>query len=185
MIYKFFETQLEKRNKKDWVNTVENDLKEIGLENLNFDCIKTMSKLSFKKSIKEKIQKTAFEKLIRRKEMHSKVKHIKYETLEMSDYLKPSVDQVCKEEAQLIFKIRCRVTNVKVNQRGKYYDLNCRICKEEEESQEHLLICKDLETKTEIENVNYEKIFNGTVEEKLRICKKVKSSLKMLEKINP
>ena len=103
----------------------------------------------------------------------------------MSDYLKPSVDQVCKEEAQLIFKIRCRVTNVKVNQRGKYYDLNCRICKEEEESQEHLLICKDLETKTEIENVNYEKIFNGTVEEKLRICKKVKSSLEMLEKINP
>ena len=49
MIYKFFETQLEKRNKKDWVNTVENDLKEIGLENLNFDYIKTMSKLSFKK----------------------------------------------------------------------------------------------------------------------------------------
>ena len=47
--------------------------------------------------------------------MHSKVKHIKYETLEMSDYLKPGVDQVCKEETQLIFKIRCRATNVKEN----------------------------------------------------------------------
>ena len=129
MIYKFFETQLEKRNKKDWVNTVKNDLKEIRLENLNFDYIKTMSKLSFKKSIKEKIQNSAFDKLIRKKEMHSKVKHIKYETLEMSDYLKPGVDQVCKEEAQLIFKIRCRVTNVKVNQRGKYDDMKCRICK--------------------------------------------------------
>ena len=112
-----------------------------------------MSKLSFKKSIKEKIHKSAFEKLIRKKEMHSKVKNIKYETLEMSDYLKPSIYQVCKEEAQLIFKIRCRVTNVKTNQRGKYDDLKCRICKEEDESQEHLLVCKDLKTNTEIENV--------------------------------
>ena len=99
--------------------------------------------------------------------MHSKVKNIKYETLEMSDYLKPSIYQVCKEEAQLIFKIRCRVTNVKTNQRGKYDDLKCRICKEEEESQEHLIICKDLKTNTEIENVKYEQIFDGTVEEKL------------------
>ena len=110
-----------------------------------------MSKLSFKKSIKEKIHKSAFEKLIRKKEMHSKVKNIKYETLEMSDYLKPSIYQVCKEEAQLIFKIRCRVTNVKTNQRGKYDDLKCRICKEEDESQEHYIICKDLKTNAEIE----------------------------------
>ena len=62
-----------------------------------------MSKLSFKKSIKEKIQNSTFDKLIRKREMHSKVKHIKYETLEMSDYLKPGVDQVCKEEAESIF----------------------------------------------------------------------------------
>ena len=117
--------------------------------------------------------------------MHCKVKNIEYETLEISDYLKPSIYQVCKEEAQLIFKIRCRVTNVKTNQRGKYDDLKCRICKEEEESQEHLIICKDLKTNTEIENVKYEQIFDGTVEEKLQICKKLKSSLKQLEKINP
>ena len=88
-----------------------------------------MSKLSFKNLSKRKYKIVLFDKLICKREIHSKVKHIKYETLEMSDYLKPGVDQVCKEEAQLIFKIRCRATNVKVNQRGKYDDMKCRICK--------------------------------------------------------
>ena len=60
MIYKFFETQLEKRNKKDWVNTVENDLKETRLENLNFDYIKSERSLNKPKakisiSFREKI----------------------------------------------------------------------------------------------------------------------------------
>ena len=44
-----------------------------------------------------------------------------------------------KEDTHLIFKLRCRVTEVKINMKGKYDELECVACGEEEESQEHIM----------------------------------------------
>ena len=103
----------------------------------------------------------------------------------MCDYLKRNVAELYREEAQLIFKIRSRVTNVKINQRGKYDDLNCRICEEEEESQEHLFLCEGLEIENKIKDAEYLQIFIGSVEEKWKVCKLMKNRWKQMEKINP
>ena len=126
-----------------------------------------------------------FERLLKKKESHSKVKNVRHERFEMSDYLKPNGVKLCKEEAQFIFKVRSRVTNVKINQRGKFDDLICRICEEDEESQEHVFLCKDLKNENESNEVEYQQIFNGSVEEKLKVCKKMQKKLKILEKNNP
>ena len=65
------------------------------------------------------ISKRAFERLIEMKEKHSKLDNLKYSNLKMQNYLKPSKMKLTEEEIQTIFKIRSRVTDVKLNCRGK------------------------------------------------------------------
>ena len=67
-----------------------------------------------------------------------------------------------KEIAQLIFKLRCRVTEAKVNLKGTYDYLQCRACHKEEENQKHILICPVLKDNRSLEEIKYEKLNNGT-----------------------
>ena len=60
------------------------------------------------------------------KENHSKVKEVKHKDIAMQDYLKPSKEVITRKHAQLIFKLRCKVTGVKMNMKGKFDELNCR-----------------------------------------------------------
>ena len=65
--------------------------------------------------VNEAIQQKTFRDLEKKKESHSKVKNIKYSRLEMQKYLKPNESKIKIEEAQEIFKMRSRVSNVKIN----------------------------------------------------------------------
>ena len=51
----------------------------------------------------------------------------------------------------------------------------------EEETQEHVLICSKLTNNKGDMNVKYEKLFNGTVSEKLMIAKMFKENYEVLE----
>ena len=51
--------------------------------------------------------------LQKEKESHSKVKEIKHKSIQMQKYLQPNNMKMLKEDAQLVFKLRCRVTGVK------------------------------------------------------------------------
>ena len=87
------------------------------------------------------------------------------------------------EEAQLIFKLRCQLRNVKTNLKGKYDDLECRACRTEEESQKHITEeCKILNKETE--KLEYETLFNGTVNEKIRIARKFQKNYEILVEDN-
>ena len=88
---------------------------------------------------------------------------------------------ITREEAQLIFKLRCRVTAIKNNLKGKYDTLECHACGNEEETQQHILQCKELNRIEDTEVSDYEKLFNGTVIEKLKIAKKFKENFDRLE----
>ena len=83
----------------------------------------------------------------------------------------------------MIFKLRCRVTGIKVNLKGKYDNLECRACGIKEENQQHVIECEELNGNKSIEEFNYEKLFDGTVTEKVKIAKMFKENFKMLEKI--
>ena len=86
-----------------------------------------------------------------------------------------------KDESQLIFKLRCRVTTVKENLKGTYDSLECGACGKEEESQKHVIFCEELNRNKNLQEVKYETIFNGTVTDQLKIARIFKENQDLLE----
>ena len=133
--------------------------------------------------INQKVEEKTFKKLEAIKRSHSKVDKIEHNSLIMQKYLQPNTTNIKKEEAQLIFLLKCRMTNVKNNMKGKYVSLLCRGCKISEESQKHIIEeCKILNE--DRQEIDYEKILNGTILEKLKIARKFQENSKKLEEMN-
>ena len=172
LMYKFFETQSARRYQKDWVSTVLKDIDELDL-NLNFDDIKCMKKSSFTDMVKIRIENKTLEYLNHKKAAHTKVLHIKHTQLKMKRYLLPSEAKQNKEESQLIFKLRSQMTNLKMNYKGIYDSYECEACGLEDESQGHLLECKEiLKISKEVDGIpNYDRLFQGTVQEQTSIAR--------------
>ena len=63
MVNKFFKSQLKNKTKKDWVNSVLDDLESLGLADLSWEHIRSMKKGIFMNLVKEKIEVKAFENL--------------------------------------------------------------------------------------------------------------------------
>ena len=95
--------------------------------------------------IKEEIRAKTLRNMEKIKQYHTKVKNIEYKEMKIQKYLLPNSGKMTKEEAQMIFKLSCRVVKVKNNLKGMFDDLQCRACGREEETQEHITIhCKKL-----------------------------------------
>ena len=128
----------------------------------------------------------AFKDLNKQKENLTKVMNIKHKKLEIQKYLKACNIKITQEEAQEIFKLRSRVSDVKMNFKGKYDSLECEACQEnEEESQQHIINCKILNENNEnIGNVpEYEEIYNGNTKMKLKIAKLFLENIKNRENL--
>ena len=91
----------------------------------------------------------------------------------MQKYLQPTRMKMRKEDAQLIFQMRCRMTEAKINLRGMYDNLECGACSLEEETQQHIIKCKVLNANKEVDKLDYEKLLIGTVEEKTENCPQI------------
>ena len=84
------------------------DIKELNLD-IEMEEIRKMRKDSLMKTVKRKVQHKTLKDLVGLKEKHSKTKHLKHPVLKMQDYL---------NKCQLIFKLRSRVTALKINQKN-------------------------------------------------------------------
>ena len=182
LLYKVLKCQLENSSKKDWIRTIKQDLKELQMENLSLEEIKGMRKTSFEKLIKEQIKDNVFEKLTNLKKSHSKVNTIEHGVLKIQKYLQPNHVRITKEESQLIFKLRSRMTNTKTNLKRAFNNTECDACGKADETQEHIVKCNDL-NEDNMENYDYEKLKVGTVSEQLKIAKKFKENFKKLENL--
>ena len=69
--------------------------------------------------------------------------------------------------------------NVICNFKGEYEDFKCRACKSEDEDQKHVVECKVLNSSEE--KIEYGKIENGTVLEKLEIARILRKNIEILE----
>ena len=183
LVHRVFKSQMENRTKKDWVTTVLLDLQLLGMSNISMEEIKNMKKSVWINMIKKRISMKTFEFLENLKKSHSKVVHIEHTEINIRKYLQPNKLKMKKEDAQLIFKLRCRVTQVKVNLKGKYDTLECEACGNEDETQQHILVCEELNYGKVKQEFKYENLFNGTVTEQLKIAKIFEENSKMLEKI--
>ena len=140
-----------------------------------------MKKASFIQILKQRIETKALADLEKVKSGHSKVKHLKHGKLKIQSYLLPNTEKISKEEMQMIFKLRCRVTDLKTNMKGIYDSYECQICENEEETQEHILKCKGINN--EENQVKYEDIFSGTAKEKMKVAKCFKENMKIRDNL--
>ena len=172
MVNKFLWAQMEKRNPKEWTTTILKDIEELNLK-LTLEEIKNMKLSTFSNILKNAIDEKALKDLNKTKSKHSKVLDLKHTSVQMKKYLKPNPIQITREEMQCIFKLRSRMTEVKMNYQGLYDDFECEACGEEQEDQEHVYHCKVLlkMNLNKEENPQYAKIFNGKVIDQLKIAK--------------
>ena len=184
MLFRVFEKQCKDRNKKDWVSNVLADLEELGL-NVTFATIQQTCKVNWKNMVKNIIKEKAFRRLETMKQTHSKAKFLKYQKLEMQDYLMPNdIEKITKEEVQLIFKMRGNITNLKMNMKNQYESFECEVCESEDENQKHVYECKKIwELKNEKKGhlQKYEDIMTGNVKDKIKIARIFKENMKIHE----
>ena len=184
ILFKIFEVQCKTRTKKDWVSTILSDLKSCKID-VSFEDVQQSTKVKWKSLVKQHIEEKTMRYLITLKQGHSKVMKIEHKNLMMQDYLLPNINKISKEEIQLIFKLRCKVTNVKMNMKGMYNQFQCQICEEEEESQFHIYECNKIWEIRKEENMSnklkYEMIEKGNLKEKLMIAKIFYENYKILE----
>ena len=85
LISKVFWAQEGKPIKNDWVTTVKENLKELGLDYLSLKQIKSMKKSTFRALVKKKCRKMALEYLLKEKESRakSKLKNLQYQSLNL------------------------------------------------------------------------------------------------------
>ena len=169
---------------KDWISQVLKDLKYLKM-NLEVQDIKEMKKSKLKKLLDKAVEDKAFEELQLQKGKHSKVMKLSYSKLKMQKYLKGNKNNIKIEEAQMIFKLRSRMADVKVNFRNKYEVLECDICKDEEETQKHILECDEIlkNTNKNIKETEYDELFKDNVTNQTEIAKMFIENMKIKKQI--
>lgn len=122
--------------------------------------MKKISKYSFKKLVKKKIEEEAFRKLLERKEKHKKMEHVQYKMFELQEYLKQS--HITPNQARTIFKFRIRMENFSENFKGGKPTKPCPICNASKDMQSHSFECTAILKNLKISG-NYKDIFQETI----------------------
>ena len=172
--------------KKDWITTVKNDIKELGLE-LSLEDIENMPKASFKKMIKSKIKESAFlylsDKKIKRNGKGIEIVHSK---LEMQSYLQSEDQEIINAKRKLIFQLTTKI-NFKVISHFKRMHTTtvCDGCKIEESTTKHTLECQSLLGKNEIVTYlpQYIDLYGTDEKEQAYISRIFKDNVKRLPEI--
>ena len=165
---------------KDWIKTVIENLTFLGIH-LSFYYIKSMSKKKFKNIIKKKIYDKAFQYLIDRKSLHSKVSHIKYNSLQLQDYLKPGNSDISISEMKYIFHLKTRSIDIKQNYKNKYNgNLDCISCLKSSETMRHILECPMLVKNNQLTQTlpDYMQLFGNNLQDKILLSRILKEHMK-------
>ena len=72
---------------------------------------------------------------------------------------------------------------MKINFRGKYENLECDICKKQEESQKHILECSEIMKEDGFKKVEYEQIFEEDAKLQLEVVQTFIMNMKTKEKM--
>ena len=105
--------------------------------------------------------------------------------LKMQNYLKANKLKISQELAQTVFKMRSRMEEVKIDFRGKYENLECGVCKEVEESQKHIIECREILKMKENDGKtpDYENLFGENVKKQVEIAKTFTENLKIKNRL--
>ena len=123
------------------------------------------------------------------KRKHSKSDYLSGNSLKIAPYLND--EKFSKKEAQILFSLRSRTMNLKMNFGSQNLDNLCEICKLFPETQSHLLQCPEIAPKLNLISLDTkldESFVYGSVENQLKIsriyCKIMDMRKQMLKERN-
>ena len=132
--------------RNDWIITVEKDLEELEIM-VDLDVIQTQSHQQFNTFLKKAVQENTLNYLNNQKSTHTKVLHIRHNTLEIQKYLQPEYVYSI-QLSKFIFQARTRMLDLKINYKQMYKneDLMCPLKCIHLDTQKHLLVCPKIES---------------------------------------
>ena len=122
----------------------------------------------------DRVDKFSLNYLIERGANHSKskivIKSMNKSKFRTQPYL--LCDKLTRQEAQLLFSLRCRTLELKSNYKSKYKDdLSCRTCSSGDlEDERHLLTCQGLKLEEDYSEEDYLDVFSD-LKSQIRITK--------------
>jgi hypothetical protein len=170
ILYRIFDTMRKNPTKGDWASSSIKLVKTFDL-NLNLKEIQDMKTSIYRNLVRRKMHKIAFNDLLEIQKNKEKGKYIKYDSLQMADYLLPEAQLNVSEKLDL-FALRTEM-NMNPNNFGRkiYCEKGCQ----EEQSNFHIYNCFRI-TKEETED-KYENILNGTLKQKIQTFQKFKEKI--------
>ena len=171
--------QKQTKLKGDFFIQVSHDLEALKLSEND---IRDSSEEGLKQKLEKQLHDAAYVFLMDAASKHSKVHSEIYKDLEGMKYLDD--ERFTPDLANLLFKFRTRMFNVKNNFRNQYKaNLLCPLCRESDDSQEHLLECRVILRKLNGEQYCYRDIFSENLVSLLDITKGLKKVVKIREEM--
>ena len=178
MLYKFFYLQKENPIRGDWFSTCISDMKIFKLD-LSLEEIKLMKKSKFNKLISESIKQSALSYL--RGKQGNKGSDITYKVIQMADYLLPD-NNLSIDDKRKLFEIRNGMTQIPSNFSSRDNVFYC-VCGDRE-SMPHVYQCETLNKQnTKSDGESFNKIYNGNINEMIKVYRKFEENLKIREDI--
>ena len=167
LINRFLKAQSENPDRGDWVEQVKKDIDETELD-IPMKEIKLLSIEAFRTKVSAAVHNAAFKYLTREKLKMSKIMYVEHEKFQFQKYFQPSGSSI--DEVKLLFQLRSRMVDVRINFKNKYDDTLCPLCKAADDSQEHVFSCTKLTTNKNFlidGDIEYSHIFHSDVKKQL------------------
>ena len=164
-IKKIYEKQKEDHVKGDWYQLLMEDF--VFVENeMNDEEIKNIPKETYKKIVKNMVNRAAFKAYTAKKETHQKIRNLEYEQLELEPYLKSN--EFSGKERKLLTLLRSRCHPARNNFKKMYQNqIKCNFGCNEDEDQEHIFMrCEPIKKNVTSKNVEYGDIFKDMDKQK-------------------
>ena len=174
LIFRMLKLQLEKPTRGDWASSCRKDMENIDLK-LTLEQIKSMKKEKYKSMVKEKVKEAALKYLINKQ--GKKGREINYPCLEMADYLLPYNKQTIEEKREM-FAVKTSMVNIAANFTSKS-ETKCECG--QLENMKHIYECKMYNK--ENPEIEFNKIYNGNLNEQKMVFNKFKQNMQKREKM--
>ena len=158
-------------------STVLDDLKHLRFSE-SLDNIKQMSENMFRNILNRRIKENALKYLTERQK--SKGKPIQYLKIQMAEYLLPKTSKLTISQKQKLFSARNRMIEISENFPNKQIEDKCPCG--QPETIIHIYNCETLNTDESI-TPEYEQIYNGKIEDQIRIFEKLETNLNHREQL--
>ena len=166
LVRKVYEAQKVDTIPGDFCELIAEDKDVMGINMSDLE-IRSMSKLKFKKIIKNKTKEAAFRYLLSLKEGHSKLDGLEYSNFERASYSNSPL--FSSEDVRLLLGLRTRTVNgIRNDFRGMYPDNKCPLKCGEVDTLQHILECSVLKlhhTNSMLSHgdITYQDIFSSNI----------------------